>query len=66
MEDIKYPNETSRNQVKNIPDKINNSLDTEEENTSEVEVIAMEIMPNKIAQEKKKMTENKWTGFREL
>lgn len=54
MEDIKYPNETSRNQVKNIPDKINNSLDTEEENISEVEVIAMEIMPNKIAQEKKK------------
>ena len=58
MEAIKCANETSRSQTKNTLDEINSSLDNEEENISEVEVIATETVPNETAQRQKK-TENK-------
>lgn len=44
--------------MKNTLDEMNNSLETEEENISEAEVIAIETMPNEIVQREKK-TENK-------
>lgn len=65
MKAIKHANETLRNPMKNTLEEVNSSLDTEQESISEVEVRAIEIMPNAVTQKEKK-TKNKWTGFGEL